>query len=80
MEDNITIGELTNKVESASTNFEKNNTELKRKYLIWNIEAFNSIASAVSVSKRIFLNRLSILCFRQKLRRTATNYSRTNKI
>ena len=54
MEDNITIGELTNKVEKASTDFEKTNTELKRKYLIWNIEAFNSIASAVTVSKGSF--------------------------
>ena len=54
MEDNITIGELTNKVESASTDFEKINTELKRKYLIWNIEAFNSIASAVTVSRGSF--------------------------
>ena len=54
MEDNITIGELTNKVEKASTDFEKTNTELKRKYLIWNIEAFNSIASAVTISKGSF--------------------------
>lgn len=50
----ITIGELTNKVEKASTDFERTNTELKRKYLIWNIEAFNSIASSVSVSKGSF--------------------------
>lgn len=54
MNDNITIGELTNKVEKASTEFEKTNTELKRKYLLWNITAFNSIASAVSVSKGSF--------------------------
>ncbi len=54
MENNITIGEITNKVETASTDFEKTNTELKRKYLIWNIEAFNSIASSVSVSTGSF--------------------------
>ncbi len=54
MNENITIGELTHKVEKASTEFEKTNTELKRKYLIWNIEVFNSIASAVSASKGSF--------------------------
>lgn len=50
----ITIEEMINKVETASTDFEKTNTELKRKYLIWNIEAFNSLASSVSVSKGSF--------------------------
>ena len=34
MEDNDTIRDITTKVESASTDFEKTNTELKRKYLI----------------------------------------------
>lgn len=54
MDNDITIGEITGKVEKSSTDFEKTNTELKRKYLIWNIEAFNKIASAVSVSKGSF--------------------------
>lgn len=54
MEDDITIEDITKKVESASTNFEKTNTELKRKYLIWNINAFNLIASQVSVHKGSF--------------------------
>lgn len=47
MDNDITIKEITEKVEKASTNFEKTNTELKRKYLIWNIESFNIIASKV---------------------------------
>lgn len=54
MKENITIGELTQAVSDASTEFEKNNTELKRKYLLWNIEAFNLIASRVSVCKGTF--------------------------
>ena len=54
MKEDITIKELTNIVESASTDFERTNTELKRKYLVWNISAFNTIASAVSVSKGSF--------------------------
>lgn len=54
MENDDTIQNITRKVESASTDFEKSNTELKRKYLVWNIEAFNTIASAVSVSKGSF--------------------------
>ena len=33
IEQNITIKELVTKTEVASTDFEKNNTELKRKYL-----------------------------------------------
>lgn len=44
MEGDITIEDITKEVESASTNFEKTNTELKRKYLIWNINAFNILA------------------------------------
>lgn len=50
MKENITIQELTKKIDKASTDFEKTNTELKRKYMVWNIEAFNLIASAVSES------------------------------
>lgn len=54
MESDDTIKELTSKVENASTDFERTNTELKRRYLIWNIDAFNTIASVVSVSKGSF--------------------------
>lgn len=54
MEGDITIEDITKEVESASTNFEKTNTELKRKYLIWNINAFNILASQVSVHKGSF--------------------------
>lgn len=49
-----TIKNLTERVEKASTDFEKTNTELKRKYILWNIEVFNKIASKVSVSKGTF--------------------------
>lgn len=54
MEDRYTIKNLTERVETASTEFEMNNTELKRKYLIWNISIFNKLASKVSVSKGTF--------------------------
>ncbi len=54
MKENETIGELTAKIERASTDFEKTNTELKRKYLIWNIEAFNIIASKIDISRGSF--------------------------
>lgn len=50
----ITIGEITTKVANASTDFEMSNTDLKRKYLLWNIEAFNIIASSINVSKGSF--------------------------
>lgn len=49
-----TVKSLTERVEKASTDFEKNNSEIKRKYLIWNIEVFNKIASLVSVGKCSF--------------------------
>jgi hypothetical protein len=54
MQKDYTVQELTKTVEEASTDFEKTNTDLKRRYLIWNIEAFNIIASAVSVSRCSF--------------------------
>ncbi len=53
-EENFTIEKMIQKVEKASSTFEKTNTELKRKFLIWNIEAFNIIASHVSVNKGTF--------------------------
>lgn len=54
MKENITIQELTGKVEKASTDFEISNTDLKRKYILWNIEVFNILAKHVSVSKGTF--------------------------
>lgn len=50
MKDNITIGEITNLVENASTEFEEANNAIKRKYLIWNITAFNTMAKFVKPS------------------------------
>ena len=43
MDKERTIKKVVEKVERASTTFEKANTELKRKYLKWNIEVFNII-------------------------------------
>ena len=54
MGNNDSIQKLSKDVGEASTIFEKTNTELKRKYLLWNIEAFNVIASAVSVGRGTF--------------------------
>lgn len=54
MEKEKTIKEVVEEVEKASTTFEKTNTELKRKYLKWNIEAFNMIAASISVNKGSF--------------------------
>ena len=51
---NPTIEQLTQSVETASTSFEQTNTELKRKYLLWNIESFNIIASKVSTGLGTF--------------------------
>lgn len=49
-----TIKEVVEEVERSSTTFEKTNTELKRKYLKWNIEVFNMIAASVRVSRGSF--------------------------
>lgn len=54
MDKEETIKEVVEKVERASTTFEKTNTDLKRKYLKWNIAAFNIIAASVSVSRGSF--------------------------
>lgn len=54
MKEDITVQELTGQIEKASTDFEKCNTDLKRKYIIWNIEVFNSLAAHVSVGKGSF--------------------------
>lgn len=47
MKDDITIGEITQSVEQASTDFEKINTELKRKYLVFSIDIFNKLAQKI---------------------------------
>lgn len=54
MKDDITIGEITNFIQNTSTDFERTNTDIKRRYLLWIIDAFNRIASRVSVSRGSF--------------------------
>ena len=49
-----TIEEWTKSVEKISTGFEQINTELKRKYIIWNIEVFNTLASHIKESIATF--------------------------
>ena len=50
MKDNMTIGEITERVANASTDFEEANNSTKRKYLLWNIIAFNTMAKFVKAS------------------------------
>lgn len=50
MQDNITIQEITECIEKASTDFEEANNRTKRKYLIWNISNFNIMAKRVKAS------------------------------
>ena len=52
--DNETIQEIAERTARSSTDFETTNTDLKRKFLIWNIESFNIIASTISTSKGSF--------------------------
>ena len=52
--DNKTIQEIAERTARSSTDFETTNTDLKRKFLIWNIESFNIIASTISTSKGSF--------------------------
>ena len=54
MSEEITVKGITEKVEQASTTFEKTNTDLKRRYILWNIGVFNKIASLVSVGRGSF--------------------------
>lgn len=49
-----TIKDIVEEVEKSSTTFERNNTDLKRKFLKWNIEAFNIIATSVTVNRGSF--------------------------
>ena len=64
MKNDVTVKQVVNIVEKASTDFEKENSELKRKYLVWNIETFNFLASKVSVGLGSFGDRISFLCIR----------------
>jgi len=64
MEKECTIGEITKEVEGASTTFERTNTDLKRRYLIWSIYTFNEMATRLTTSMGSFRNRISFLCFR----------------
>ena len=54
MNNEETIESITRRVEETSTNFERTNTDLKRRYLLWNIESFNIIASKVTGNKGTF--------------------------
>ena len=49
-----TIQGITERTAKASSDYEITNTELKRKYLIWNIEAFNLVAKRVSTYRGTF--------------------------
>ncbi len=42
-----TMKTISERVARVSTEFERNNSDLKRRYFIWNIEAFNTIVSKV---------------------------------
>lgn len=70
MKDSYTIKEITEKTEKASTDFEQVNSELKRKYLIWNIEAFNMLASKVSVNRGSFGTGYPFYALNQDLKGT----------
>ena len=50
MEKKYTIKELTETVSNASNLYEETNSELKRKYLLWNITSFNQIVSKINVA------------------------------
>lgn len=70
MKEDYTIKEITEKTEKASTDFEQVNSELKRKYLIWNIEAFNMVASKVSVNRGAFGTGYPFYALNQDLKGT----------
>lgn len=48
------IGELTNLIASSSDEFEKNNSDLKKKYFLKNIEVFNKISDITDFSQGTF--------------------------
>ena len=41
MSEEITVKGITEKVEQASTTFEKTNTDLKRRYILWMLDTIN---------------------------------------
>lgn len=43
----LTIKEVTEKVEKASTMYERTNTDEKRKFMLYQIEAFNCFINKV---------------------------------
>ena len=49
-----TIQVITEKAAKASSDYERTNTDLKRRFLIWNIEAFNIVAQRVSTYRGTF--------------------------
>lgn len=49
-----TIKEVIEEVEKASTMFERTNTDDKRRFMLYQIEAFNIIASSIKYSKGSF--------------------------
>lgn len=54
MNESKTIKDVVEEAERSSTTFEKTNTDLKRKFLKWNIEVFKMIASTVTVNRGSF--------------------------
>lgn len=54
MDDDLTIGKIARIVERSSTSFETSDKELKRRYLLWNILAFNIVAAKVEVGVATF--------------------------
>ncbi|HCC07596.1 MAG TPA: hypothetical protein DEP72_05495 [Clostridiales bacterium] len=50
----ITTGKLAQEVANMSSEFEKNNSELKKQYIIYNIQAFNRIVSTIDTSRGTF--------------------------
>ncbi len=70
MQQGETIESVTRRVEKASTEFEKNNTELKRRYLLWNIESFNIIASKITEYRGSFGTGYPFYCLDDKLEGT----------
>ncbi len=70
MKQEETIGYVTRRVEKSSTDFEKTNTDLKRKYLLWNIEAFNIIASKITGYKGSFGTGYPFYCLDDNMKGT----------
>ena len=67
MKEDYTIKEIT---EKTSTDFEQVNSELKRKYLIWNIETFNMVVSKVGVNRGSFGTGYPFYALNQDLKGT----------